>query len=92
VLVPWRGAVQTWIPKNKGELAPEHFESLLKFAPEVVIFGSGRSFWMLSPSLYRSLVARQTGVESMDTAAACRTFNVLAQEGRKVVAALLLSD
>jgi uncharacterized protein len=44
----------------------------------------------VSPALDRSLIERRIGIETMDTLAACRTFNVLASEGRSVVAALLL--
>ena len=44
----------------------------------------------MSPALQRCLIERRIGIETMDTAAACRTYNVLASEGRKVLAALLL--
>jgi len=56
----------------------------------VVIFGSGRRLRFVSPALLRGLIERGIGVETMDTAAACRTYNILAQEGRRVVGALLL--
>ena len=57
---------------------------------QVVIFGSGAKLRFVSPALLRGLIERGIGVETMDTAAACRTYNILAQEGRRVVAALLL--
>ena len=56
----------------------------------MVIFGSGAKLRFVSPALLRGLIERGIGVETMDTAAACRTYNILAQEGRRVVAALLL--
>jgi uncharacterized protein len=91
VLVPWRGSCQAWAPRRPEDLLEEHFEPMLDLQPELVIFGSGGKFFMLPPFLYRCLIAKRIGVESMDTAAACRTFNVLAQEGRKVLGAFLLS-
>jgi uncharacterized protein len=56
----------------------------------VVVFGSGVRLRFLRPSLIRGLIERRIGIETMDTAAACRTYNILAGEGRRVVAALLL--
>ena len=72
------------------QLRAEHFEQLVALAPELVIFGSGQRLRFPAPALMRSLIERRIGVETMDTAAACRTYNVLASEGRAVVAALLL--
>jgi uncharacterized protein len=71
-------------------LTPSHFEQVLALAPELVIFGSGKRLRFVSPGLYRCLIEARIGVETMDTAAACRTYNVLASEGRSVVAALLV--
>jgi uncharacterized protein len=90
LLVPWRGAVQDWPPSLPIELTAGHFEALLALKPELVIFGSGPSIRFVAPALMRSLIDRRIGVETMDTPAACRTYNVLASEGRSVVAALLL--
>ena len=73
------------------ELTQAHFDALLEFDPEVVIFGSGPKLKFVSPALYRSLIARRIGVETMDSGAACRTYTVLANEGRRVVAAILLA-
>ncbi len=90
VLVPWVGAVLPWEPRRPGELTAAHFERVALLKPEVVIFGSGRRLCFVGAALLRSLIERGIGVETMDTAAACRTHNVLASEGRSVVAALLL--
>ena len=56
----------------------------------LVLFGSGRRLRFPRPEWLRPLIERRIGVETMDTAAACRTYNVLGGEGRLVVAALLL--
>jgi uncharacterized protein len=55
-----------------------------------VIFGSGARLRFAPPAWLRALIERRIGVETMDTAAACRTYNVLVSEGRAVVAALLV--
>ena len=90
LLLPWRGAVRPWEPKSLGELTAAHFEAALALAPELVIFGSGARLHFISAALYRALIDARIGLETMDTAAACRTYNVLASEGRSVVAALLV--
>lgn len=91
VLVPWQGEVQVWPVATPAELQATHFEQLLGLRPELVIFGSGERQQFVSPALYRCLIERRIGIETMDSAAACRTYNVLVNEGRKVVAALLLN-
>lgn len=90
MLVPWIGTVRPWAPRAPDQLAPAHFEAVLDLAPELVIFGSGPRLKFVAPGLMRSLFERRIGVETMDTLAACRTYNVLVAEGRRVVAALLL--
>jgi uncharacterized protein len=91
VLVPWRGEVRPWPPATLDALAPDHFARVLALGPELVIFGSGERLRFIAPALYRGLIEARIGVETMDTAAACRTFNVLASEGRSVIAALLVA-
>jgi uncharacterized protein len=90
VLVPWQGALLTWPVSAPAGLAPAHFEPIVAMRPELVIFGSGPKLVFVKPGAYRPLIDARIGFETMDTAAACRTYNVLASEGRAVVAALLL--
>lgn len=90
VVVPARGAAVAWAPQAFEALGAGDFDDLLHVRPEVVIFGSGARLRFPAPALLRGLIERRIGVETMDTAAACRTYNVLAAEGRLVVAALLL--
>jgi len=91
VVVPWRGDVIPWHAESFEALAPEHFARIAALAPELVIFGSGARLRFPPPALLRPLIDAGIGVESMDTAAACRTYNVLLAEGRSVIAALLFS-
>jgi uncharacterized protein len=90
LLLPWVGAVQDWGVASLAELQAAHFERIVALKPELVIFGSGPILRFVAPALQRSLIAQRIGVETMDTAAACRTYNVLASEKRSVVAALLM--
>ncbi len=91
VIVPLHGEPQPWTKAVHADLSSDDFEQLLALRPEIVIFGSGPSLRFVPPALHRALFAQRVGIETMDTAAACRTYNVLASEGRAVVAALLLS-
>ena len=89
--MPWVGAAVAWDATRVEELTQAHFDALLALEPEVVIFGSGAKLRFVSPALYRNLFARRIGVETMDSGAACRTYTVLANEGRRAVAAILLA-
>jgi uncharacterized protein len=90
LLVPWRGAVQAWDVDSFEALRSEHFEQMLALAPEVVILGTGARLRFPAAALMRALIARRIGIESMDTAAASRTYNVLANEGRSVLGAFVI--
>ena len=92
VLVPWTGAVLDWNAARFEALGEAHFERIAALSPEVVIFGSGGRLRFPPPAWLQALYVRRIGVETMDTAAACRTYNVLAAEGRLVVAALLVGE
>lgn len=90
VIIGSRGQRVPWPCASFEDLGPEHFEQLAEVGGEVVIFGSGPRLRFPPAAWLRPLMARQIGVETMDTAAACRTYNILAQEGRDVIVALLL--
>ncbi|MBL0731140.1 Mth938-like domain-containing protein [Piscinibacter sp. HJYY11] len=90
IVIPWVGDVGAWGTAGFEALTAEDFDRLAALGPELVIFGSGARIRFAPPLLLRGLMARRIGIETMDTAAACRTYNVLAGESRKVVAALLL--
>ena len=91
VVVPWRGDVLAWQADSFESLRAEHFARIAALKPELVIFGSGARLRFPAPALLRPLIDAGIGVETMDTAAACRTYNVLLAEGRSVVAALLFT-
>jgi uncharacterized protein len=90
LIVPWSGLVIAWPVTAWDRLAESDLDALLACGPELVIFGSGGRFRTARPALLRRLIDGRIGFETMDTAAACRTYNVLASEGRRVAAALVL--
>lgn len=80
----------TWPVQHFHDLDSSHFELLSGLGMEVALFGSGPRLRFPKPEWLRPLIAQRLGLETMDTAAACRTYNILAGEGRKVVVALLI--
>jgi uncharacterized protein len=90
LLVSSQGTSLPWVVRDFESLDASHFEALLALKPELVLFGSGSHIRFPQPHWLQSLYSQRIGVETMDTQAACRTFNFLAGEGRKVVAALLV--
>jgi uncharacterized protein len=81
-----------WVVRRFEDLQAHDFERLAESGAELVIFGSGQRLRFAPAAWLTSLMARGIGLESMDTPAACRTYNILASEGRKVVVALLLES
>jgi uncharacterized protein len=90
VIVGARGEREAWNCATFEALTAEHFAHLATFDAEVMLFGSGLRNRFVPAQWLRPLIERGIGLETMDTAAACRTYNVLAGEGRRVVTALLL--
>lgn len=82
--------VQDWRPTSAQDLTADDMGALLGFDPALVLLGTGPRQRFPSAAAMAALLTRGVGIEVMDNAAAARTFNVLATEGRKVVAAFLL--
>ena len=82
--------VTEWAANGFDALSATDFGFVEELKPEIVIFGTGATQRFPSPGLARPLAAIGVGVEIMDSRAACRTYNILASEGRKVVAAILI--
>jgi uncharacterized protein len=90
VVLPDR-IVTDWRPAGFDQLGAEDFAQLAGLAPEIVLLGTGSRLRFPRPELTRALIDARIGLEVMDIQAACRTYNILAAEERKVVAALLFS-
>lgn len=80
-----------WDAPDFESLTAEHFEQIELDKPDVVILGTGERQRFVHPRLIAALSSRHIGVESMDSKAACRTYNVLMGEGRKVTLALIIN-
>jgi uncharacterized protein len=92
VIISSGGQRIAWAGPRFEDLQAADFDVLSQVQAEVVIFGSGSRLRFPRAAWLRPLIDRRIGVETMDTAAACRTYNILAQEGRSVAAALLLEQ
>jgi uncharacterized protein len=92
VILSSRGERIAWPAATFADLDASHFATLAEVDAEVVIFGSGSRIRFPQAAWLQPLVARRIGIETMDTAAACRTYNILAYEGRSVAVALLIEQ
>ncbi|HUF82364.1 MAG TPA: Mth938-like domain-containing protein [Burkholderiales bacterium] len=83
-------AVTEWNAVRVDTLTAANFGFIADLNPEIVLLGTGATQRFPPPELARALAVSGVGLEVMDSRAACRTYNILATEGRKVVAAILL--
>lgn len=79
-----------WEPQRFEDLLEEHLAPLAACGAELVILGTGHQLRFTPASWIKAFANHRVGLEIMDTAAACRTYNILASEGRQVIAALLI--
>ena len=91
LLVGARGLLTSWSCMRFEDLTAAPFEELALLDAEVILFGSGSKNRFPPVAWLKPLMTKRIGLETMDTASACRTYKVLASEGRNVVAALLLA-
>ncbi|MBJ7310946.1 Mth938-like domain-containing protein [Rugamonas sp. CCM 8940] len=89
VVMP-ESAPRAWGAPTFEALTEQHFADILADAPDVVILGTGARQRFIHPKLTAALTMRRIGVECMDSQAACRTYNILMGEGRKVTLALII--
>lgn len=90
ILTPER-IVDGWGPADPAQLSVDHVAVLVDLAPQVIVIGTGERQVFPAPSVYAGAMRSGIGVEIMDTGAACRTYNILMAEGRKIVAGLIVS-
>jgi uncharacterized protein len=82
--------ITDWPARSVEGLVADHFAAIVEMAPDIVLIGTGARLQFPEPARLAPLYNAGIGVEVMDTPAACRTFNILAGEGRNVVAALIV--
>jgi uncharacterized protein len=91
VLMPDR-LLEPWGPDRVTDLALKDFMQIAELHPEVVLLGTGLRLRFPDAAMTRPLMELRIGLEVMDTAAACRTYNILMGEGRRVAAALMMIE
>jgi uncharacterized protein len=82
--------VRDWPPRDVPSLKTEHLAALFELAPEVVVLSTGARQQFPSAALRAEFATRKIGIEVMEVGAACRTYNVLVSEERRVLCAILL--
>lgn len=90
VVVTGSTLLTTWRPADAEHLQAADFDAVLELEPEVVLLGTGERLRFPGSAVQRRFLEAGIGFEVMDTAAACRTYNVLMMEGRRVAAVLLI--
>jgi uncharacterized protein len=81
--------IPDWRPSNVSDLREDDLEVLLTTKPDLVLLGTGATHAFAPAPVRGAFVKRGIALETMDLGAACRTFNILVQEERRVCAALL---
>ena len=89
MLLP-EGEVKLWKVANIQDIDTLHIDKMAQFLPELIVLGTGLKQHFLHPSLQVKLTSKRIGLEVMATAAACRTYNILMAEGRKVLGAFIV--
>ena len=89
LLAPDR-AIENWPVTAPETLDASHVEALLALNPELVVLGTGARQAFPAAAFMAGFLRRNIGIEVMDNAAAARTYNLLADEGRRVIAAFIL--
>jgi uncharacterized protein len=84
------GAISNWSAQTFEDLEASHFSQLVDLKPELILIGTGSRQRFPKPELLKDLIMAKIGFEIMDSQAACRTYNILVGEGRKVLLALIL--
>ena len=88
-IISGKRIVPEWHVESVDDINETNLEPVFELQPEVILIGTGASQVFLPPAIQIHFYRRKVGFEVMSTDAACRTFNVLASEGREVVAALI---
>ena len=82
--------IENWCIQIPGRFVINDFDEILTYQPEIILLGTGGTLRFPDPQLIRSMLNSRIGLEVMDTFSACRTYNILSTEGRRVAAALLV--
>ena len=86
------GSIESWQPQIFSDFRPDHFVGFTEKSPEILLIGTGQKLRFPAQDNLTVIQQNNLGYEIMDTAAACRTFNVLVAEGRDVILAILMIE
>jgi uncharacterized protein len=89
ILTPER-IIEDWGPADPADLTAEDVTALVALDPQVIVIGTGSRQVLPAPEVYAAAMSHGIGIEIMDTGAACRTYNIVMAEGRRIVAGLML--
>ncbi|MDH5479668.1 MAG: Mth938-like domain-containing protein [Nitrosomonas sp.] len=84
--------IDNWQVKSITQLTCNDFECVLPFKPEIILLGTGDQLYFPDRTIMVHMIKLGIGIEVMDTKATCRTYNILAEEGRRVAAAILINN
>jgi len=90
IIISANQLIEDWSPEQASEITEANLAQAIALQPSILIIGTGTIQTFISLEVYGNLLNQGIGVEIMNTAAACRTYNVLTAENRNVVAALVL--
>jgi uncharacterized protein len=84
--------IKNWPPQTFADIATHHLKQIIELKPELILLGTGYKQHFPDTDMFLSIAKLDIGFELMDTGAACRSYNILLQEGRNVAAALLMIE
>ncbi len=82
--------IENWLEDGLHNLATHHLDIVIEWQPEIILLGTGKTLNFPGQELISHVTTKNIGFEIMDTGAACRSYNLLIDEGRDVVACLIL--
>ena len=83
--------IENWLDEGYQSFAMQHLDEIIAWQPEIIILGTGKTLSFPDQEVIAYVNAKNIGFEVMDTGAACRSYNLLIDEGRNAVACLFLS-
>ncbi|MGI9229873.1 MAG: Mth938-like domain-containing protein [Gammaproteobacteria bacterium] len=90
IIINTERVIEDVLPATVLELQPRHLHTIIDMQPEIVLFGTGPRLCHPPDNIAQTLFQHHIGMEIMDTGAACRSFNFLLGEGRRIVCLLFI--
>ena len=84
--------ISPWHPTTLQDLKPEHWDPFFELQLDLILLGTGKYLRFPAPEVTQPIIERQIGLEIMNTAAACRTYNIVVSDGRRVAAAIIFDQ